>query len=126
MNNHEVTHDKGSFEIYTMGFFLSVALTLGAYFLTEGYIRSGNTAFSGNFLLGTILGLAVLQFLVQIYFFLHLGRETRPHWKLFVLLFMVMVVAILVLGSVWIMHNLNYRMTPQQQDTYIQGQDGGI
>ncbi len=120
------TQDKGSFGLYSLGFFLSVVLTLAAYFLVQGYLRSGGTAFTRDFLIGAIVGLAVLQFFVQIFFFLHLGRETKPRWKLLVLFFMILVILILVLGSLWIMSNLNYRMTPQQINQYMQNQDGGI
>jgi hypothetical protein len=35
-----------------------------------------------------------------------------------------MVVCILVFGSLWIMNNLNYRMTPQQIQSYMDNQTG--
>ena len=35
----------------------------------------------------------------------------------------VVVVLILVFGTLWIMNNLNYRMTPQKINTYMQNQD---
>jgi cytochrome o ubiquinol oxidase subunit IV len=57
-------------------------------------------------------------------FFLHLGRETRPRWKLAVFLFMLGVILILVFGSLWIMTNLNYRMMPKQMVQYMNSQAG--
>jgi hypothetical protein len=36
------------------------------------------------------------------------------------------VVLILVFGSIWIMNNLNYRMTPEQINTYMNNQGGGF
>jgi len=43
-------------------------------------------------------------------FFLHLGIESKPRWNLLVFYFMVVVLAILLYGSFWIMSNLDYRM----------------
>ena len=37
--------------------------------------------------------------------------------------FMLGIVLIIVGGSVWIMNNLNYRMTPQQMEQYLKSQD---
>lgn len=102
---------------YALGYILSIALTLAAYFFVRG---NGATR---DMLIGVVVGLALVQFLVQLFFFLHLGRETKPRWKLFVLLMMMLVVGILVFGSLWIMQNLNVRMTPQQINTYMQNQD---
>ena len=62
----------------------------------------------------------------RLYFFLHLGKETKPRWKLYVFGFMVSVVLIIVFGSIWIMNNLNYRMTPAQINQYMNSQGGGF
>ena len=109
-----------SVRTYVTGFILSVTLTLIVYLTVVHH------ALVGNALVAFIIALALIQFYVQLFFFLHLGRESKPRWKLLVLGFMTMVVLILVLGSLWIMANLNYRMTPQQINTYMQNQDGGI
>ena len=75
---------------------LSIGLTLAAYLMVTHHTLSYRP------LVAAICGLAILQFLVQLIFFLHLRVETRPRWKLFVLLFMILVVSILVFGSLWI------------------------
>jgi cytochrome o ubiquinol oxidase operon protein cyoD len=113
----------GSLRAYTIGFFLSVALTLIAFGSVELHIH-GHLSSSRDVIIAGIIGLALIQFLVQLFFFLHLGRETKPRWKLAVFGFMIMVICILVIGSLWIMSNLNYRMTPQQVTQYLQNQDG--
>jgi len=115
---HETT--EGSFKSYVSGFVLSIILTLGAYLMVIHH------SFTADRIVAVIVGLALCQFLVQMFFFLHLGRETKPRWKLFVLLFMIVVVLILVFGSIWIMNNLNYRMTPEQINTYMNNQGGGF
>jgi cytochrome o ubiquinol oxidase operon protein cyoD len=112
--------EGGTKRTYVTGFALSVGLTLVAYWLVTRHVITG----AG--LVFVILVLAFIQFLVQLFFFLHLGHETKPRWRLLVLSFMIMIVLILVVGSIWIMNNLNYRMTPGQMNTYMQNQDGGI
>lgn len=112
--------EAGSHISYMVGFGLSILLTMIAFELVTKHVLHG----AG--LVTILIGLALIQFWVQLFFFLHLGKETKPRWKLLVLVFMVLVVLILVGGSIWIMNNLNYRMTPQQINNYMQNQDGGI
>jgi cytochrome o ubiquinol oxidase operon protein cyoD len=107
---------------YVVGFVLSILLTLVAYFFVTDHLSQG--VFSLNFLVPLIIILALAQFAVQVVFFLHLGTESKPRWKLAVFLFMIGIVAILVVGSLWIMHSLNVRMSPQQIDSYMNSQDG--
>jgi cytochrome o ubiquinol oxidase operon protein cyoD len=62
---------------------------------------------------------------VQLFFFLHLGSETKPRWKLLTLFLMLIFAMIVLLGSIWIMYNLNYRMmrmSPQQINSYMTDQ----
>ncbi len=117
---HETDREHGTYASYISGFILSLFLTMAAYLTAVQHLLSGNT------LIAVIIGLALIQFFVQLFFFLHLGRETKPRWKLLVLGFMVLIVLILVLGSLWIMANLNYRMTPNQMEQYMLNQNGGI
>ena len=111
---------NGTFTSYATGFIWSLGLTLVAYTLVVRH------SFSNRGLIAAVAGLALVQFLFQLFYFLHLGRETKPRWKLFVFLFMVMVVVILVAGSLWIMSNLNYHMTPSQITNYLNNQGGGF
>jgi len=117
MKNHEGEY---TLRAYTTGFVLSLALTLAAYYSVV------NHKFSGNALLYWVAWLAIIQFFVQMIFFLHLGRETRPRWKLVAFLFMTMVVGILVFGSLWIMQNLDYHHPDHNKasDTYIIHDEG--
>lgn len=103
---------------YIFGFILSIGLTLWAYVSVVYH------SFSGKALLAWLLGLAVVQFFVQMIFFLHIGSETKPRWRRLTLLMMITVVLIVVLGSIWIMYNLNYRMSPQQINQYMQDEAG--
>ncbi|HEX3082177.1 MAG TPA: cytochrome o ubiquinol oxidase subunit IV [Candidatus Saccharimonadia bacterium] len=109
---------EGNLRSYVIGFVLSIVLTLAAYALVVNHL------FSLQLALSIIAGLAIVQFMVQMLFFLHLGHEAHPRWKLVVAVFMVIVVVILVFGSLWIMNNLNYRMSPTDMNNYLRGQDG--
>lgn len=106
---------------YTIGYILSVALTLVAFVIVN------NKLVSGNSLVVALISLAVVQLWVQVTFFLHLGRDAKVRWNLMAFLFMLMVVLIIAVGSIWIMNNLNYGhdhegntlSDPQQTDEYI-------
>jgi cytochrome o ubiquinol oxidase operon protein cyoD len=94
---------------YVVGFGLSIFLTLCAYFVvTRGLLR-------GQAAMAAIAVFAVLQFMVQLLCFLHLGRETKPRWKLGVFWFMILTVFIVVVGSIWIMDHLNYQTMPADE-----------
>ncbi len=110
----------GTLATYIAGFVLSVALTLVAYTLVVNQSFGTRTM-----LVAVIVGLAVVQFIVQMIFFLHLGRETRPRWNLIVFSFMLIVLFILVLGTLWIMQNLDYHMgTPEELEQQIIEDEG--
>lgn len=94
----------GKLESYIFGFILSLILTLVAYFsVAENLI-------SGWVLIFTVAALAFVQVVLQLIFFLHLGEEPSPPWNLMVFLFMILIVLIIVIGSLWIMYNLDYQM----------------
>lgn len=94
----------GSIRAYVMGFFGSFLLTATSFALVISRIFSNQT------LICLISGLALLQAIVQLLFFLHLGQEAKPKWETVVFIFMVSILLIIVLGSLWIMHDLNMRM----------------
>lgn len=94
----------GTYRSYIIGFVLSIVLTLAAYFLVTEHVLAGWT------LIFAIIGLSIVQVLVQLLFFLHLGQEPKPYWNLISFLFMALVVGIIVAGSLWIMYNLDQRV----------------
>ncbi len=111
MNNTHPTGTKlkrehGTAKSYVTGFILSLLFTFVPYWLVVGHVVAGNA------LVATILGFAILQMIVQIVFFLHLGREPKPHWNLLFFISTVGIILLVVVGSLWIMHHLHYNMTP--------------
>lgn len=105
---------------YVIGFISSLILTM------ISYLSVVNHLFSYSWLEAFILFIAVVQFIVQLIYFLHLGKENKPKYRLLMFSFMIMVVLLIVVGSIWIMANLNYRMTPKQMNNYMLNQNGGL
>jgi cytochrome o ubiquinol oxidase subunit IV len=57
-----------------------------------------------------IFGAAVVQILVHLHYFLHMDRSSSQRWNVMTFLFTVLVMAIFVGGSLWIMLDLHSRM----------------
>lgn len=105
---------------YIIGFVLSIALTLIAFGLVMSH------TLPTMILIADIVGLAVIQICIQLFFFLHLGRESKPYWNILSLVFALGVIVIIVGGSLWIMDNLNYNMmmSPEQMNMYMHDHQG--
>lgn len=107
-----------SLKSYTTGFILSIILTLIPYLIVVEKLLAG------ALLIVTIILFAVVQLLVQAIFFLHLGQESKPRWNLMIFLFMLIIVGILVLGTLWIMYNLDYNMmSPMETNKFIEEEE---
>ena len=89
---------------YVTGFVLSVILTLIPYVIVVNHM------FGKQSLVVAVVVFGVAQLLVQVIFFLHLSKKSKPRWNIIVLVFTVLIVAILVVGSLWVMYNLNYNL----------------
>ncbi|OIP66278.1 MAG: cytochrome o ubiquinol oxidase subunit IV [Candidatus Yonathbacteria bacterium CG10_big_fil_rev_8_21_14_0_10_43_136] len=90
---------------YVTGFVLSIILTLIPYVIVVNHM------FGKQALVWAVVLFGVTQLLAQIIFFLHLSKKSKPQWNIIVFVFTVLIVAILVVGSLWVMYNLNYNMT---------------
>lgn len=105
---------------YTIGFAASVGLTLLAFFAVQQYTNTEYSSYSSNSIILLIMALATIQLAVQLAFFLHLGSENKPRLNLMSFTFMLTVVGIVVIGSLWIMNHLDYHhMTPKDVDTHM-------
>jgi len=101
----------GNYTSYVVGFALSLIITLIAYvIIVNKYFASTNQAIL------IIATLAIVQLFVQLIFFLHLGRESKPRWNAMALIFAGIVVLVVVFGSLWIMNNLDYNMKHTDQE----------
>jgi cytochrome o ubiquinol oxidase operon protein cyoD len=108
---------RGTLKSYVVGYLLSIGLTLVAYLIAAGNLLAAKG------IAVTVMLLALIQLFVQLVFFLHLSTKSQSRWNLVLLSFALIVVIILVGGSLWIMYNLNYNMTPAEMLKYMNGQD---
>jgi cytochrome o ubiquinol oxidase subunit IV len=97
---------NASFKPQFIGYVASILLIVGAYRVVV------DKHLSDALLIYTIIGLAILQAIIQLIFFLQLGLESKPRWNTITFLFTVMVIIIVIGGSLWIMDNLNYNLMP--------------
>jgi cytochrome o ubiquinol oxidase operon protein cyoD len=95
-----------TFGAYVVGFILSILLTMIAYLMVVNHLLPQAVLFP------TLMSLGMVQAVIQLLFFLHVGKESKPHWNLIMLLSMVVVLVVIIIGSLWIMQNLNYRVMP--------------
>ncbi len=94
----------GTLQTYLTGFFVSLLLTAASFFLVIAQPLTGQP------LIYILVGLALVQAIFQLRFFLHLGEEEKPRWESLLFYFMVMILLIIAVGSIWIMNDLNARM----------------
>lgn len=119
ITNKGTKNEYGTTRSYITGFILSLLLTFVPYYMVV------NKAAVGNSLVAVILGSAVLQMLVQILFFLHLGRGPKPFYNVVFFFATVGIVIIAVGGSLLIMNNLYRNMSPEDVTKKL-AQDEGI
>ena len=109
---------RGTVKSYTIGFILSVVLTLIAFFLVMEHVLPG------YILVTAILILAFLQLIVQMLFFLHLKQEAKPRLNLIVFISFACIILIVVIASLWIMQHLNYNMNLLRLNDVMQYGEG--
>lgn len=117
-NSSVPEREHGTTRSYVIGFILSLVFTFIPYYLVVNQTVSGKT------LLATILGFAVMQMIVQITFFLHLGRGPKPNWNLFFFIATVGIILVVVGGSIMIINNLYHNMKPADQTKKLVGDEG--
>jgi cytochrome o ubiquinol oxidase operon protein cyoD len=105
------TASHGSMKSYTIGFALSIALTLASF----GVVMSGLVPPSMR--LTFIVALAVVQLLVQLVYFLHLGSAPDQRHNTAIFVCTGLLIVIVVAGSLWVMHNANVNMMPAHMST---------
>ncbi len=113
-----------TFKSYFTGFITSIILTLVAYYFVHGHTISHHHMYAHSFLIWMVLILAITQLVVQLIFFLHLGKGQDSNWNLVVFFSTLSIVLILVIGSLWIMNHLNYNMTPTEMNNYMMKSEG--
>ena len=107
VHDHGDTHGHGSPRGYFIGFALSVVLTAIPFWLVMTGVLTNTTATAL-----IIFGLAIVQIMVHVIFFLHLDTRSEGGWTLIAFAFTAVIVAITIAGSIWIMYHLDANMMP--------------
>lgn len=111
MSHSPATSDTGeshgSFKSYLIGFILSIILTAIPFYMVMEGTASHST------LIVTAVSLAIVQILVHLVCFLHMNTSSEERWNLTAFIFTLVIITILLVGSVWIMHNLDLNMMIQ-------------
>ena len=108
MTASQAVASHGSLKSYTVGLALSILLTfasLGAVMLD---------VLPRQMRLPVVVALCISQLLVQLIFFLHLGSAHDQHSNTGIFVCTALLIAIVIVGSLWVMHNANLNMMPMQ------------
>jgi cytochrome o ubiquinol oxidase subunit IV len=101
----------GSVRSYVTGFLLSVVLT----FIPFALVMSG--AAPAATIIPICIALSVTQILVHLVYFLHMDAASTQTWNMAAFVFTLLIVAILVVGSLWVMYHLDVNMMPGMMPT---------
>lgn len=93
----------GSSKQYTIGFILSILLTVVPF----GMVMSGMT---GGVVVATVAITAIAQVLVQLVYFMHLNGSEEQRWDTITFVYTILTIAILLIGSIWVMNYLHANM----------------
>jgi cytochrome o ubiquinol oxidase operon protein cyoD len=121
MTDHHQTHSGDTapgeesdsfltgFATYAVGLFLSLGLTGVAF-----WVATTNLLWAPGIPVGLAV-LAIAQMGVHLVFFLHLSSGPDNTNNILALAFGIIIVFLIVVGSLWIMSNLNHNMLPMSQ-----------
>ena len=99
---------------YSVGLGLAILATIGSFVVSQTDLLWPP---------GIPVGLIVLAFAqigVHLVFFLHLGSGSDNTNNILALAFGVLIVALVIAGSLWIMNHLNHNMMPMPQILQMQ------
>ncbi|MDC0611991.1 cytochrome o ubiquinol oxidase subunit IV [Vibrio sp.] len=100
-NQHVESSSKG----YIIGFVASIILTIIPFYYAATQSLSQGTTYA------ILFACAIVQVFVHFIYFLHMEVKTEEgRWNFISLVFAALVVLILIVGSIWIMWNLNINM----------------
>ncbi|AOD15739.1 cytochrome o ubiquinol oxidase subunit IV [Xanthomonas fragariae] len=109
MANHHHTETAadayaGGLKSYLTGFVMAVILTA----IPFAMVMSG--AFSKSVTVIVISLMAAVQMLVHMVYFLHMDRSPEQRSNVQVGLFSLLIIGIVIVGSLWVLHNMNVNM----------------
>lgn len=90
---------------YLTGFVFSVILTAVPFSLIMSGVRA-------SIAVPAALGLGAVQMVVHLVYFLHMDRTSAKSWTTAAFVFTLIILFIVVVGSLWVMHNMDVNMMP--------------
>ncbi|MDM9620309.1 cytochrome o ubiquinol oxidase subunit IV [Rhizobium sp. AC44/96] len=108
-HGHEAAH--GTLKSYVIGFVLSVILTAIPFWMVMADVFDNHAVTAA-----WIMGLGAIQIVVHMVFFLHMNPRSEGGWTMMALIFTLLLVAIALSGSLWVMHHLNTNMMPMSPE----------
>lgn len=106
-DDHDSSGSHSTFKGYVTGFVLAVILTVIPFWLVMAKIFT-----DPNVTALVILGIAAMQIVVHMVYFLHMNSKLEGGWSLLALIFTLMLLVIMLAGSIWVMYHLNANMMP--------------
>ncbi len=92
---------------YLTGFVLAAILTAIPFWLVMADVL-GNATTTAI----AIMAFAAVQIVVHMIYFLHMNSRSEGGWTMMALIFTIVIVAIALSGSLWVMYHLNSNMMP--------------
>ncbi len=110
-HSHGQDAGHGTLKSYVTGFVLSVILTAIPFWLVMADVLD-----SALLTAAIIMALGAVQIVVHMVFFLHMNTRSEGGWTMMALIFTILLVAIALSGSLWVMHHLNTNMMPMSPE----------
>ncbi|MBB3963035.1 MULTISPECIES: cytochrome o ubiquinol oxidase subunit IV [Rhizobium] len=112
------THDHASHQAghaslkgYLTGFVLSLILTAIPFWLVMG-----NVLESKPLTIALIMIFGGIQMVVHMIYFLHMNSRSEGGWTMMALIFTIVILVIVLVGSLWVMYHLNANMMPMSPE----------
>jgi cytochrome o ubiquinol oxidase operon protein cyoD len=100
---------SGRWPIYTTGFVLAMILTAASFAMAMTHLLTPAS------LVAAVIVLAVAQMLVHLIFFLHITTAPAHKTNILAIVLTLLMITLVVIGSLWIMSQLNHHMMPMDQ-----------
>lgn len=100
-----------SMKSYMTGFILSLILTAIPFWLVMGDVIESKTV-----TIAAIMIFGGIQMVVHMVYFLHMNSRSEGGWTMMALIFTIVILVIVLVGSLWVMYHLNTNMMPMSPE----------
>lgn len=104
-NNSYTAHYHGTMKSYVIGFVLALILTAIPFSVVMTMPDLART--TKVIIVSTC---AVIQMIVHIVYFLHINTSKEQSWNFISMIYTIIVIGIIVVGSLWVLYGLHHNM----------------